>query len=469
MFFERINSFRRSLAFRLALVYAATCAILSIAAFLIFYHLMISNIHARTDNALAEELNECSSILASKGVAALKEEIHRKTQSAGTGKVFLRLLTTDGKEIVSSDLSPWGKIDISKTPPQSLAQDRPIFETLKLPGGEHNVRVIYGMAGPGMVLQIGRSLKDDEEILEDFRQAFRTAMAVVLTLVALGGWFMVRRSLSGVREVTRTAMAISDGAMGKRVPLTGRGDEIDRLSQTLNHMLDRIQSLITEMREVTDNIAHDLKSPVTRIRGLAEVTLTTGRSLAEYRGMAASTVEECDALLGMINTMLEISEFEAGVATLNITTVNISALIEEACDLFQPLAEDKGLVIKAQVPPQCLLSGDKHKLQRVATNLLDNAIKYTSSGGTITVSVEEGEKEVIISVSDTGRGIAADDIPHIFDRFYRADKSRSESGAGLGLSLVLAIVRAHGGNIEVNSSPGAGSTFTVVLPRERSS
>jgi heavy metal sensor kinase len=468
MFFERINSFRRSLAFRLALLYAATCAILSIAAFLIFYQLMISNIHARTDNALAEELNECSSLLASKGVATLKEEIYRKAQSAGTGKVFLRLSTTEGKEIASSDLGPWHGIGISKTALKRLVQGRPVFETLTPPDWRHNARVIYGMAGPGMVLQIGRSLRDDEEILEDFRHVFRPAIAIVFTLAALGGWLVARQALSGVKKVTQTAMAISQGAMEKRVPLSKRGDEIDRLSQIFNHMLERIQSLIKEMQEVTDNIAHDLKSPVTRIRGLAEVTLTTGRSLDEYRSMAASTVEECDSLLGMINAMLEISEFEAGVATLRIDAVDISTLIKEACDLFQPLAEDKGLAIKTKVPPKCFLSGDKSKLQRALTNLLDNAIKYTPSGGTITLSVDEGGKGVIISVSDTGRGIAADDIPHIFDRFYRADKSRSGPGAGLGLSLVLAIVEALGGDIQVSSSPGAGSTFTIVLPRERS-
>jgi heavy metal sensor kinase len=468
MFFERINSFRRSLAFRLALLYAATCAILSIAAFLIFYQLMISNIHARTDNALAEELNECSSLLASEGVAPLREEIHRKAQSAGTGKVFLRLLTTEGKEIVSSDLGPWQGIGISGIALKRLAQGRPVFETLTPPGWRHTARVIYGMAGPGMVLQIGRSLRDDEEILEDFRHVFRPAIAIVFTLAAFGGWLVARQALSGVREVTRTAIAISEGAMEKRVPLTGRGDEIDQLSRTFNHMLERIQSLITEMKEVTDNIAHDLKSPVTRIRGLAEVTLTTGRSLDEYQTMAASTVEECDRLLGMINTMLEISEFEAGVATLCIKAMDISTLIEEACDLFQPLAEDKGLAIKIKVPPQCFLSGDKSKLQRTLTNLLDNAIKYTPSGGTITVSAEEGEKEVIISVHDTGIGISANDIPRIFDRFYRADESRTEPGAGLGLSLVLAIVQAHRGDIQVSSSPGAGSTFTIVFPREKS-
>jgi heavy metal sensor kinase len=465
MFFERINSFRRSLVFRLTLIYAATCAILSIAAFLIFYQVMVSDMLAHTDDALTEDLHEFSSLLSSKGIPALRDEINRRAQSVGTSDIFLRLLTKEGKEIVSSDLRPWRGIGVSKIALQRLAQGSPVFETFKLPGGEHRARVIYGRAGPEMVLQIGQSLREDEEILEDFSQDFRPAVAVVFTLAALGGWLMARRAFSGVKKVTQTAIAISQGAMEKRVPLTGRGDEIDRLSQTFNRMLERIQALITEMREVTDNIAHDLKSPVTRLRGLAEVTLTTGRSLDEYQAMAASTVEECDRLFGMINTMLEISEFEAGVATLSMGTVDISALIAEACDLFQPLAEDKGLTLTAEVPVRCLISGDTSKLQRALTNLLDNAIKYTPSGGIVTVSAGDGEKEVIISIHDTGIGIAAHDIPRIFDRFYRADKSRSETGAGLGLSLVLAIVQAHGGDIRVSSPPGAGSTFSVILPR----
>jgi heavy metal sensor kinase len=465
MFFERINRFRRSLVFRLTLVYAATCAILSLSAFFIFYRVLVFDMVDHTDDVLIEELHELSSLLATKGIAALREGINRKAQSAGTGDVFLRLLTTDGKKIVSSDLGPWHGIGISGIALKHVAQDEPVFETLKPPGWRHTARVIYGVAGPGMVLQIGYSLRDDEEIIENFSSDFVPTLAIIFTLAALGGWFMARRALSGVREVTKTARAISDGAMEKRVPLTGRGDEIDRLSQTFNHMLERIQSLITEIKQVTDNIAHDLKSPVTRIRGLAEVTLTTGRSLDEYQTMAASTVEECDRLLGMINTMLEISEFEAGVATLHISQVDIATLIEEACDLFQPLAEDKGLAIKAKVPPQLLVPADRSKLQRALTNLLDNAIKYTPSGGTITVSAEDGKKIVIISFRDTGIGIATDDIPRIFDRFYRADKSRSEPGAGLGLSLVRAILQAHGGDIKVSSSPGEGSTFTVVLPR----
>jgi len=469
MFFERINKVRRSLAFRLTLLYAATCDILSIVASFIFYQVMNSSIHALTDNALTEELNEFSSFLSSKGIATLKEEINREAESTGTSRIFLRFLTTEGEEIISSDLSPWKGIGISRNALKHLTKDNPIFETLKPPGWRHRARILYANAGPGTVLQIGRSLRDDEELLENFRQVFGTVIGVVLAIATLGGWFMVRRALSGVEGVTQTAMAISGGTMEKRVPLTGRGDEIDQLSDTFNHMLERIQRLITEMKEVTDNIAHDLKSPITRIRGLAEVTLTSNRSRNEYQSMAESTVEECDRLLGMINTMLEISEVEAGVATLTIIEVDISALVEEACDLFEPLADEKNLSIEIKVPPQCLLYGDKSKLQRVLANLLDNAIKYTPTGGNITVLVKKDEKWVIISVHDTGIGILPKDSPHLFDRFFRADESRSEPGAGLGLSLVRAIVQAHGGDIKVSSSPGVGSSFTVVLPQKNSS
>jgi signal transduction histidine kinase len=264
-------------------------------------------------------------------------------------------------------------------------------------------------------------------------------------------------------------MAIADGAMGKRVPLTGRDDEIDRLSGIFNYMLDHIQSLINEMKEVTDNVAHDIKSPVTRIRGLAEVTLNAERSLDEYQNMAVSTIEECDRLLKMVNTMLEISEDEAGVGSLSFSEVNISALVNDACDLFHPLAEDNGLYVEVNTSAQCLLQGDKSKLQRVIVNLLDNAIKYTPPRGKIIVSVEEVDKKVIISVHDTGMGISSEDLPHIFDRFFRADKSRSVPGAGLGLSLVQAIVRRHRGEIKVSSSPGVGTTFEVVLPLTRTS
>ena len=469
MFFERINRFRRSLAFRLTIVYTVMFTITSSVAFLIFYKITLSRINVRMDNTLTADLKEFSLLFVSRGIEGLKEEVIVEAESEGTNDVFCRLLTTEGEEIASSDLSSWKGIGISRIALKHLTEKGPVFETLNPPGWKHRVRVLYGIVGPGVVLQLGQSLRDDEYFLKDLREVFRIAMAIVLVLAALGGWFMARRSLSGVEKVTQTAMAIANGEMERRVPITGRGDEIDRLSGIFNHMLERIQSLITAMKDVTDNIAHDIKSPITRMRGLAEVTLTIERSLDEYQTMAANTVEECDRLLGMINTMLEISKTEAGVETLSLSEVDVSALIADASDLFYPLAEDNGLYVETNTSPQCLLPCDRSKLQRVIANLLDNAIKYTPPGGKIIISAEEVDKKVIISVHDTGIGISPEEIPHIFDRFFRADKSRSVPGAGLGLSLVQAIVRRHGGQIKVSSSPGVGSTFTVVLPQTRTS
>jgi signal transduction histidine kinase len=317
-----------------------------------------------------------------------------------------------------------------------------------------------------MIIQIGQSLEDDEEFLEMSRKIYGITLIVFMAAAGLIGWFLARRALQGVEEVTRTATAIADGALGKRVSVNTGGDEIDRLATTFNTMLDRIQVLITGMREMTDSIAHDLRSPIARIRGVAELTLTTRGSTEEYESMAASTMEECDRLLEVINTMLDITEFEAGAGKLKMEEVDLSALVRAACDLFQPIAEDKGIALTADTPPNNFITGDVPRLQRMVANLLDNALKYTPSQGAVTVSIRGEEDRVVISVRDTGIGISEKDLPHIFKRFYRCDRSRSQAGTGLGLSLAQAVASAHGGSITVESALGKGSIFMVALPRQ---
>jgi len=281
------------------------------------------------------------------------------------------------------------------------------------------------------------------------------------------GWFMARRALAGVESVTRTARRISGGSLTERVPVTGRADEIDQLAVTFNQMLERIQTLVTGIKEMTDNIAHDLKSPITRIRGQAELTLLVSGSGSreEYEAMAASVIEECDRLIEMINTMLFISRTEAGVTQPELAEMDIAALVRDACRLFRAPAEEKGITLDGRGPERLALSGDIRLIQRLVGNLLDNGIKYTGENGRVDVTVRSSAgSRVEIEVRDTGPGISATDLPHVFERFYRGDPSRSRTGAGLGLSFARAVARAHGGEITAASSPGEGSTFTVTLP-----
>jgi signal transduction histidine kinase len=274
-----------------------------------------------------------------------------------------------------------------------------------------------------------------------------------------------RRALGGVEEVTRTANEISKGAFERRVDVKRRGEEIDTLAETFNRMLGKIEILVKGMKEMTDNIAHDLKSPITRIRGIAEAALIGKDSPKDFELMSGSIVEECDRLLIMINTMLDISEAEAGVAKLAIDEVDMAQVVRDACDLFQPVAENNQVQIIQRLTENATISGDKMKIQRAVSNLLDNALKYTPQGGTVTASVEGEPNQVILSLNDTGPGISEGDLPQIFDRFFRGDRSRSRPGTGLGLNLTLAIAHAHGGDIKVTSVPGKGSTFRMTLPR----
>ena len=470
MFLKKINNIRHTLAFRLTLWYAGIFMLTSCVAFLFFYILITSVIRDRTDQDLLSEARTLSSILKVQGIKAVKRQIIFEAQAAGEKKIFFRLLSRDGQEFSSSNMSYWRNIGIGKAAiEQLLRENRPVFKTISLPDRKHNIRVLYAMVSRNIILQLGQSMENYTRFIEAFRKIFVTTMASLFIFAAIIGWFMARRALAGVEAVTRTARQISESSLKERVPVKKYQDEIDQLAITFNQMLDRIQTLVTGIREMSDNIAHDLKSPITRIRGISEVSLSTGASEKEYENMAASTVEECDRLLDMINTMLVISKTEAGVNKLDAKELDIGAVVRDACELFQSPAEDKDLKLVCDALGNFVISGDNRLIQRMIANLLDNAIKYTPAGGSVEVTVDTGDNDTVaITVKDTGIGISGKDVPHIFERFFRCDPSRSEAGIGLGLSLARAIARAHGGDISVSSNLEQGSTFTVNLPKPTS-
>ena len=365
-------------------------------------------------------------------------------------------------------MSYWQDIGVTRANiEQALRGNSQIYETLTIPNRAEQVRILYSNIGAGVILQLGQSLENVASFVEAFRQIVIATLIMLVLLSAGFGWFLARRAVSGVQAVTRTARSISAGSLEERVPVNTRGDEIDQLATTFNAMLDRIQHLVEGIQEISDNVAHDLKSPLTRIRGAAEIALTTGKDVAEFERMAASNIEECDRLLDMINTMLMISQTEAGVGELVKADVDVNQIVKDACDLFQPMAADKSVDLVCDEIETATLKVDMSLLQRLVANLVDNAIKYTQAGGRVDVSVHTKKHHgIVLTVAYTGVGISEVELPHIFKRFYRCDPSRSTTGAGLGLSLAKAIAEAHQGRIKVKSEAGRGSTFKVVLPHQ---
>ena len=456
-----------TLAFRLTLWYGGIFTLCSGVAFLLFYTLITSVLQERTDQELLAQAQRFSTLLVGDGIGDVNNSAVIEAQAAGEKKVFFRLLNLTGEVFSSSNMSYWKDINVDVGAIEKLLRGSdPILETITIPNRSDEVRILYAMLSPTVIVQVGQAMESQARLLDAFKRIFIITMSFLIILAAGVGWFMARRAVSGIEAVTHTAQKISGGSLQERVPVKPRGDEIDQLATTFNQMVDRIQTLLTEIKEMSDNIAHDLRSPVTRIRGTAEVTLTTGKSLDDYENMAASTIEDCDRLLDMINTMLLISKTEAGVEKPSREKVDIAALIRQACEIFQPIAEDKNVRLSHRAPEKTLIFGDTRMLQRMLSNILDNGVKYTPSGGKIKVSLTESEsRDLVISVNDTGVGISKADLPRIFERFYRCDQSRSQPGTGLGLSLARAIARAHGGDITVTSTVNQGSTFNITLPK----
>jgi signal transduction histidine kinase len=466
MFSRKPFKWTGKLAFKLTLWHAGIFSISCFGALIVFYLATASVINHRTDLELLKDAKEFSAAYMTKGISGVKAVMLTEIESEGADNMFLRLVDRNGEEFTIPSLPSWGDSDMGRSSINALSGGADhFFETLVVPGRPYPFRVLTCSIAPDTVVQIGQSLEDDERLIEACREVLTVTLGLIAVLSALGGFLFARRALAGVEEVTRTANEISKGAFERRVDVKGRGEEIDTLAETFNRMLGKIEILIRGMKEMTDNIAHDLKSPITRIRGMAEAALTGSDSPKDFELMSGSIVEECDRMLVMINTMLDISEAEAGVAKLAIDKVDIAQVVRDACDLFQPVAENNQVRIVQRVAENATISGDKLKIQRAVSNLLDNALKYTPQGGTVTASVEGEPNQVILSVNDTGHGISDRDLPLIFDRFFRGDRSRSRPGTGLGLNLTLAIARAHGGDIRVTSVPGQGSTFTMTLPR----
>ncbi len=435
---------------RLALWYATLFVSGAIAIVFVTYSLTATSLAQRDQQIIKGKLGDYAAAYRRGGVRVLAATVRAEQQTAPE-RLFVRVVDRGVESVVLSNPEGW---DPSK------------------------LEIVSANLADGTLVQVGKSTEARDDLLARFRATLGFVTLLIVVVALTGGWLATQSALSPIRRLTLAVQQIiRTGRTDARVPLDGSGDALDELTALFNTMLDKIEGLVTSMRGALDNVSHDLRTPLTRLRGTAEIALaspgTGGEAVERYREALADCVEESDRVLVMLDTLMDISEAESGTMQLQRERVALADVVARAMDLYRDVADAKGVGVFvasgfSRTSPNgaddVVVTADRTRLEQVAANLLDNAIKYTPPGGRVDVQVLRQQDAAVLQVRDTGPGIPPDELPRVFDRLFRGDTSRAERGLGLGLSLVKAVVEAHGGTVSVASEPGRGSTFTVSLP-----
>jgi heavy metal sensor kinase len=317
-------------------------------------------------------------------------------------------------------------------------------------------------------LAIGRAIDQNNKVIRDFTLNYLILVPIVIFLSGLLGWFLAGKALDPVNSVAGTAQRITHSNLDMQIPVRHAGDELDRLIEAFNHMMTRLDCSFEQIRQFSTDVSHELRTPLTVVRGQLEVALFTAQNVDQYREAMAEALEGVDRLSNIVRALLMLSQAESGQLVLQKTSLDLAELARDLVDEHQIPAEAQGVRLTAELSEPCMINADRVQIERLLSNLLGNAIKYTPSGGAVKVTLDCQGDHIKLIVEDTGVGIAPDHLPHIFDRFYRVPSADPEKGLGLGLSFVAWIVKAHGGTVEVESELQKGTRFIVTLPAEQS-
>jgi signal transduction histidine kinase len=464
-----LSKLLRTTAFRLTLLYLVVFALFAV--FLLGYFALNTRrlVNEQIVATVNDELQLLQGVYNQAGIRRLVGAVDVRSHRPGSS---LYLVTTPMGEGLAGNvgsLEPgvlesegWIETAYRRLEEPESAEHNALVRVVRLPGG---IRVL-----------VGRDLDERGRMLHIVALAGRWSVAIVIVLGIVGGIFVSRRVLKRVDAMTGTAQTIMAGDLSGRLSVMGSGDEFDRLAHNLNAMLERIESLMRGLKEVTDNIAHDLKTPLTRLRNRCEAALRTARSEAEFRGVLEDTIEESEGLIRTFDALLMIARAESGEVREGMAEFDVAEVARDVGELYEPLAEDKGLTLAVEAKQHAAVKGNRELVSQALANLVDNAIKYAAPStaeppgavngerGGILVKADTEQDRIVLTVSDHGPGIPQDDRSRVVGRFVRLERSRSLPGCGLGLSLVSAVARLHGGELKLEDN-APGLRARISLPR----
>ncbi len=467
---RRFGTLRWRIALWIAGFVALTLVLLEAAVYLS----MAQKLHGMVDDTLRLSAIQITAAVAIEGGQIWPNEGMPELAPAASGldgrSLLIRLYDRDGTLL--AEFGPPGSALAPLPTPNSVPDSGPDsargFSTLVQPDGRTVRTYTTPLQDDGQVvgmLQVGEDLSLVNGALDQLSAALTMGALLLIVVSVAGGYFLAGRALAPVDQITRTVQHISTHDLTARLDLPAGDDELGRLANTLDAMLDRLEEGFRRERQFTADASHELRTPLAAMQAILDVVRARPRSTAEYRQALDDIAEETARLQHLASDLLRSARSDAAIGAPVCKPVNLAQLLNDVCESMQPLAEIKGIVLVCATPPILMVRGDGDELARMFVNLVDNAIKYTAEGS-VKIGVAACENGWRVTVADSGPGIAPEHLPHVFDRFYRADAARSLPGAGLGLAIAADIATAHGGAIEVASTPQVGTEFVVTLPRD---
>ena len=465
MFSKTLNNLKGKLNLRLSFIFSVLFVASFLLLFAITYIMVSSSMHREDREKVRLKLLELWSQYHLGGIVTLRLELMTGRSGTDDDIVLIRVADREGHTLLFSAPENW---DHNRIEP--LIRAHPIHpgksSSIMLDGRRYILELSSVLLSDGNILQAGMDVTSREYLLNKIRNTFAFGMIPLVLLSFMTGSLLAARTLRPITRLSEAARNIIEtGNVDERLPTQGGRDELDDLVILFNHMLEKIEILVRGMREALDTVAHDLRTPMTRMRGTAELALKGPDNPSNLRDALTQSLEESEQILAMLNTLMDISEAESGAMKLNLKETVLLPLTRECTELSQYIADGKSITISNSIPEGLSVKADSARLTQALLNLLDNAVKYTPEGGDVQFTAVEHGDWVTLTVRDSGNGIEAKDLEHIWDRLYRGDAQRPEPGLGLGLSLVRAIALAHGGSAHVQSTAGEGSSFSITLPK----